>query len=111
MQEVKPKWLGKGLVLVCERCTKERIPEEDPDIAEKIGDLHLRDWLKTKLKEDGRWGPVRVVSTSCLDVCARGRVTTVIAPEAGDTEVIVIDPLTEKDTLYEKIASTFDTLL
>jgi predicted metal-binding protein len=107
MQPVKPKWLGQGLVLVCERCTKERIPEEDPEIAEKIGDFHLRDWLKKKLKEDGRWGPVRVISTSCMDVCARGRVTTAIVPEEGDTEVMVVDPLTEKDAFYEAICDAF----
>jgi predicted metal-binding protein len=111
MQPVKPKWLGRGLVLVCERCTKERIPEEDPEIAEKIGDFHLRDWLKKKLKEDGIWGPVRVVSTSCLDVCARGKVTTALLPEGGATEVMVVDPLDEKDAFYDKIVTTFESLL
>jgi hypothetical protein len=108
MQPVKPKWLGKGLVLVCERCTKERIPEEDPDIAARIGDFHLRDWLKAKLKEDGRWGPVRAISTSCMDVCARGRVTAAIVPEEGETQVVVVDPLEEKEALYDNIAAAFD---
>ena len=107
MQPIKPKWLGQGLVLVCERCTAERIPEEDPDIAEKIGDFKLRDWLKTKLKEDGRWGPIRVISTSCLDVCGRGRVTTAIVPEEGETEVLVVDPLTERDEFYDAICDSF----
>ena len=35
MQKVIPKWARGGLVLVCERCFKERIPEEDPDVAER----------------------------------------------------------------------------
>jgi predicted metal-binding protein len=109
MQPVSPKWLGKGLVLVCERCTKERIPEEDPEIAERIGDFHLRDWLKTKLKEDGRWGPIRAISTSCMDVCARGRVTVAIVPEQGETEVLVVDPLADKDEFYGKIVKKFET--
>jgi predicted metal-binding protein len=103
MQPVSPKWLGKGLVLVCERCTKERIPEEDPEIAEQIGDFHLRDWLKTKLKEDGRWGPIRAISTSCMDVCARGRVTVAIEPQDGETLVMVVDPIEDKDDLYRRI--------
>ena len=38
MQKVSPKWARGGLVLVCERCFKERIPEEDPGVAESIGD-------------------------------------------------------------------------
>jgi hypothetical protein len=103
MQDVKPKWLGEGLVLVCQRCFKERIPEEDPDVAARIGDFNLRDWLKAKLKEDGRWGPIRAISTTCMDVCARGRVTVCIEPQVGDTQVYVIDPIAERDELYETI--------
>ena len=103
MQDVKPKWLGKGLVLVCERCFKERIPEEDPAAAARIGDFHLRDWLKGKLKDDGRWGPIRAINTSCMDVCARGRVTVCIEPQEGPTKVVVVDPLDDKDEIYRKI--------
>jgi predicted metal-binding protein len=103
MQPVKPKWLGKGLVLVCERCSKERIPEEAPEVAARLGDFDLRDWLKTKLKEDGRWGPIRAISTSCMDVCAKGRVTVAIVPEDGDAKVVIVDPLDDRDELYAKI--------
>jgi predicted metal-binding protein len=103
MQPVKPKWLDKGLVLVCERCSKERIPEEAPEVAAAMGDFSLRDWLKTTLKEDGRWGPIRVISTSCMDVCALGRITVAIEPEDGETQVLVVDPLSDKDELYQRI--------
>jgi predicted metal-binding protein len=105
MQDVSPKWLAKGIVLVCERCSKERIPEEDPDVAARLGDFHLRDWLKGRLKADERWGAIRAISTSCMDVCARGRVTVAIEPEHGATRVFVLDPLEDKDALYEKIIS------
>jgi predicted metal-binding protein len=103
MQDVSPKWLGKGLVLVCERCSKERIPEEDPDAAARIGDFHLRDWLKSKLKADGRWGAIRAMNTSCMDVCARRRVTVAIEPEGHPAKVFVVDPLDDKDALYDRI--------
>ncbi len=105
MQDVKPKWLGSGLVLVCERCSRERIPEETPEIAEKIGDFQLRDWLKTKLKEDGHWGKIRAISTSCMDVCAKGRVTVCIDPmTGGDTpQPMVVDPIGDRDALYDRI--------
>lgn len=102
MQTVKPKWLGKGLLLVCERCFKERIPEEDPDVAARIGDFNLRDWLKAKLKEEGYWGPIRAISTSCMDVCARGRVTVCIQPQNGETLVFVVDPVADRDDVYRK---------
>ncbi len=105
MQPINPKWTNSGLVLVCERCFKERIPEEDPDKAAEIGDFHLRDWLKKRLKEDGYWGKVRAVSTSCMDVCARRRVTVVIDPkiEGKRAQAYVVDPVAEKDALYDLI--------
>lgn len=103
MQPVKPKWTQSGLVLVCERCFKERIPDEDPEVAERIGDFHLRDWLKRRLKDDGRWGPIRAISTSCMDVCARGRVTVCIEPAQGETVVMVVDPVEEKDAVYRAV--------
>jgi hypothetical protein len=103
MQEVNPKWLQHGLVLVCERCFKERIPEEDPEIAARIGDFHLRNWLKERLKEDGRWGAIRAINTSCMDVCARGRVTVCIEPEDGESVVMVVDPVVDREAVYSAI--------
>lgn len=107
MQPIKPKWLNCGLVLVCERCYKERIPEEDPEKAAEIGDFNLRDWLKQRLKADGHWGQIRAVSTSCMDVCARARVTVVIDPQTGEkaTEAFVVDPLRDRQALYETIVN------
>jgi hypothetical protein len=105
VQPVKPKWLDAGLVLVCERCSTERIPEEAPEVAARLAGFNLRDWLKSTLKADGRWGPIRVVSTSCQDVCALGRVTVTIEPQHGETEVMVLDPLDDRDELYAKIVA------
>jgi predicted metal-binding protein len=105
VQEVKPKWTRRGLVLVCERCFKERIPEEDPELAARIGDFHLRNWLKERLKADGRWGEIRAISTSCMDVCARGRVTVCIEPCEGQPLVMVVDPLGERDTVYDAVVA------
>jgi hypothetical protein len=105
MQRIKPKWLNAGLVLVCERCCKERIPEEDPDKAAEIGDFSLRDWLKSKLKTDGHWGSVRAISTSSMDVCARRRVTVAIDRQTGTkpTEIYVVDPMADRERLYRTI--------
>lgn len=105
MQPVKTKWQASGLVLVCERCSKERIPEEDPDKAAEIGDFHLRDWLKTRLKEEGQWGRIRAINTSCMDVCARRRVTVAIDPQVQgqETEIFVVDPIADKEELLRTI--------
>jgi len=108
MQPVEPKWKASGLVLVCERCAKERIPEEDPDKAQEIGDFHLRDWLKARLKEDGHWGRVRAINTSCMDVCARRRVTVAIDPQrrGAVAEVYIVDPIDDREELYRTIVET-----
>jgi predicted metal-binding protein len=103
MQEVKPKWARRGLVLVCQRCLTERIPEEDPEVAERIGDFHLRNWLKERLKADGRWGEIRAINTSCMDVCARGRVTLCIEPADRPPRVMVVDPLQDREAVYAAI--------
>ncbi|MDP9025332.1 MAG: hypothetical protein M3N13_08165 [Candidatus Eremiobacteraeota bacterium] len=107
MQDVSPKWQKSGIVLVCERCFKERIPEESPEVADRMGDFNLRDWLKSELKENGQWGPIRVISTSCMDVCARGKVTVAIDSQTGGTpaEVMIVDPIDDKEELYAKIVS------
>lgn len=104
MQQVKPKWLGSGLVLVCEKCSKERIPDEDPDVARRFGDFNLRDWLKRRLKDDGRWGKIRAVGTTCMDVCARRLVTVAIDKQDGSSaEVFVVDPLDDREEIYRAI--------
>jgi len=109
MKPAFPNWQKCGLILVCERCTKERIPEEDPDEAAKIADFHLRDWLKAKLKEDGLWGKVRAINTSCMDVCPRRAVTVVLdsQTEGVATECFVVDPVNERDQLYAEIVKRF----
>ncbi len=109
MQDVQPKWLGSGLVLVCKKCSEERIPDETPEIAKKLGDFSLRDWLKKQLKEREIWGGVRVLGTSCMDVCAKGKVTVSIDPQTpdGEPEVFVVDPLDERDAVLERILKRF----
>jgi len=107
MQPVNPKWLESGLVLVCERCFKERIPEEAPDVAERLGDFNLRDWLKAELKENDEWGAIRVISTTCMDVCAKGKVTVCLDPKNGEAaSVLIVDPIEERDKLYARIVES-----
>ncbi len=106
MQEVTPPWLRSGVVLVCDKCSRTRIPEESPEIAARLGDFDLRAWLKSELKAHGAWGPIRVVSASCLDICAKGRVTVVIAPAGGAApETFVVDPLDERQAVYDAIVA------
>lgn len=106
VQSVKTSWQQSGLVLVCEKCYKERIPDESPEAARRIGDFNLRDWLKAELKAHGQWGPIRVVGTSCLDVCAKESVTVAIEKDGEPAQVLVLDPVDERDDLYRLIVET-----
>jgi hypothetical protein len=103
--EVRPQWRRHGgLALVCEKCLNVRFAEDVPDHA---GDprLRLREWLKERLKADGHWGAVRATGTTCLDVCAPGKVTIVLDPagRGGDQKVLVFDPLEDRELIYETI--------
>jgi hypothetical protein len=105
--DIKPVWLRGGIAVVCDKCTRERYVEDFPDAA---GDerLDVKGYLKGRLKAEGRWGPIRVVSSSCLDVCARGSVTVVLARTDDATvqpRCIVVDPLDGREALYEAIVA------
>lgn len=105
MREIRPKWSAGGVALVCEKCSRVRMAEESPEFAARLEGFDLRAWLKDELKRHGEWGPVRVVSSSCLDVCARERVTVALAPVDGPVEVLAVDPFTEREELYGKIVA------
>jgi hypothetical protein len=103
--EVKPLWRrAGGLAFVCEKCLNVRFAEDFPEHA---GDerLKLREWLKDRLKAEGHWGVIRAVGTTCLDVCAIGRVTVLIDPvgRGGDQKCLVFDPLEDRELIYQTI--------
>ena len=103
--EVSPAWRRSGgLALVCDKCLNVRFPE---DVPEHAGDerLKLREWLKERLKAEGYWGPIRATGTTCLDVCAKGRVTIFIDPvgRGGEAKCLVFDPLEDRELIYQTI--------
>jgi len=105
--EAKPPWQQGGVAVVCEKCTKERFVEDFP---EHTGDerLNIKGWLKDRLKAEGRWGPIRVVTSSCLDICARGGVTVLIDPLGNanaSARCLVVDPLDGREDLYQTIVA------
>lgn len=105
--EVRPLWRRSGgLALVCEKCLNVRFAEDFPEHA---GDerLKLREWLKDRLKAEGHWGVIRATGTTCLDVCAPGRVTIFIDPvgRSGQQKCLIFDPLEDRELIYQTIVA------
>jgi predicted metal-binding protein len=108
VKSVTRKWTS-GAVLVCEKCYKTRIPDETPEIAERIGDFALREWLKEKCREAGFGKRVRVVGTTCQDVCEVGHVTVTILPLTGEAlpQTFAVNALEDRETILQRILDRF----
>jgi predicted metal-binding protein len=68
-------------VMVCGECRKRTGPDNHPSA--------LRHWLRKELGQRGLKRKVRVVESSCLDVCPKGGVAVAIA---ADPVLVVRDP-------------------
>ncbi|BAZ54279.1 hypothetical protein NIES4103_69640 (plasmid) [Nostoc sp. NIES-4103] len=102
---VSPRWKS-GLVLVCSQCTKERsLSDSNRPNTGATASEELHNWLKSRLKLEGLWGEFRVVSTSCLGVCPKGRVAVVLGNHAGgeNCQCLIVDPNSDRELLYSHI--------
>jgi hypothetical protein len=57
------------------------------------------DRLRDQVTRLGLWGRVRVLGTSCLDVCGKG---VTVALDNG-RERLIVDPETEREALLSRI--------
>lgn len=104
MKHEKNPW-SKGIVLICAKCHKSISPkllEEEGNSAE-----NLKMFLKKKFKESGDSSKIRVVTSSCLDVCIDDTQAITYAGTDGDTETFAIHPEKDREKilkyLHEKI--------
>ena len=104
-------WAESGAVLVCEKCYRVRIPDETPEIAKRIGEFQLREWLKVRCREAGPGKRVRVIGTTCQDICAVGCVTVTILPLGahGEPETLAIDALEDRFAILQRIIDRLNT--
>jgi hypothetical protein len=107
LTDATPAWMRGGVAVICEKCSKERFVEDFPEHA---GDerLDYKGYIKARLKAEGRSGPIRVVNSSCLDVCARGGVTALLDPLGAPDRrprTVVVDALGGREVLYDAIVA------
>lgn len=84
---------SEAVVMVCTKCHKAISPQlltEEGNAGEG-----LKNFLKRSLRESGHGPKVRVVTSSCLDVCIDDLQAISIAKIDGGTECFTLHP--EKD--------------
>lgn len=104
MKREENPW-SEGIVLICTKCQKSissKLLEQSGDVAD-----NLKMFLKKSLKESGDGGKVRVVTSSCLDVCIDDTQAVTFASTHGETETFAIHPEKDREKflkyLHEKI--------
>jgi predicted metal-binding protein len=96
MKREENPW-SEGILLVCTKCSKSISPsmlKEEGNAAE-----NLKMFLKKSLKDSGDGKKIRVVTTSCLDVCIDDFQAVTYAETAGATETMILHPEKERDEL------------
>ncbi len=86
----------ESAVFICTKCDK-KIDRSQLTEEGNAGE-NLKTFLKTKMREAGKAQEIRIMTSSCLDVCEDGKQAftyTPVAPCAKHTETFVVHP--EKD--------------
>lgn len=101
VEETNTPW-EKAIVMICTKCSGKIMkdhPEREIDPAE-----HLKKEMRTYLKEQGHGKEVRVVTSSCLDVCPINKITVACASsEPPAFKVVTVDPDVDPIELTKEI--------
>lgn len=78
MNDAEIPW-SKGVLLICQKCGKS--------FSESFSSEELRSNLKSSFKANGISPAIRVVASSCLDVCIPEEQAVAYCPVNGPTQV------------------------
>lgn len=98
MKQEENPW-SKGIVLICTKCSKSissKDLKEDGNAAE-----NLKTYLKKTFKESGDLSKIRIVTSSCLDVCVDDFQAVTYAGVDGDTETFTVHPEEDREKLLK----------
>lgn len=100
MKKEETPW-SKGVVLVCTKCHKSI----DPKSLHEEGNAgeNLKTFLKKSFKESDDLSKIRIVTTSCLDVCIDDYQAVSYAPVKGETETFIVHPETDREKLLKHL--------
>lgn len=93
-------------VFICTKCHKA-IPPDSLTLEGNAGE-NLKMYLKSKLRDLGRGAQVRVMTSSCLDVCLDGVQAILVADVNGQQQTFTLHPEQEKDVVLDYLKSKSD---
>lgn len=96
MEKVNPKWSKFGVVLICEKCGKKLGGDLNPSVL-------LKDEIKKTLITENLWGEVRVLNSTCLDICPDQKIAVGFVNPGATPTAQVIDPKKDKESLLQSI--------
>ena len=105
MKREENPW-SKGIVLICTKCHKSissKLLEEEGNSAE-----NLKMFLKKNFKESGDSSKIRVVTSSCLDVCIDDTQAVTYAGTDGETETFAIHPEKDREKFLKYLRDKID---
>ncbi|KHD89897.1 MAG: hypothetical protein OM95_01085 [Bdellovibrio sp. ArHS] len=88
---------SKGIVLVCTKCHKA-ISSKNLREEGNAGE-NLKTFLKKSFKESGELSKIRIVTSSCLDVCIDELQALTYASVDGQTETFTVHPEEDREEL------------
>lgn len=99
-EEVDPPW-SDALVMVCSKCFKRR----GGSGGELKSEDDLKGYLKSEFKHGGYKGKVRVVVSTCLDICPDDKLAVAVARRHTQPalKTLVVDFETKPEELYKEL--------
>ncbi|HEX7675764.1 MAG TPA: (2Fe-2S) ferredoxin domain-containing protein [Bdellovibrio sp.] len=94
---------SEAVVLVCTKCSKS-ISASSLQEEGNAGE-NLKTFLKKSFKESGDLSKIRIVTSSCLDVCIDETQAVTFASVEGDTETFTVHPEKDREELLKLLKS------
>lgn len=92
MKKEENAW-SEGVMMICTKCHKSISPKLLSQEGNSADNLKM--FLKKSLKEKGALSQIRVITSSCLDICIDDTQAITYAPASGTTQTFIVHP--EKD--------------
>ena len=109
-ETASPAW-SDGVVLLCSKCSGQQHGLAAPEEMPSWDTWQLRCWLKERLSAKKLWPKVRVLTTSCMGICAAGKITCALGADGaggGDSQVLVLDPEQDAEALLATIEAALE---